>query len=165
MTPTVLIFIGLIIVAISYGYLNLTKGEKVIFVEAGSTDGVSAKDLSSSYREPKCIVKNSDGKRIDTRNMIKVVAKGDCMAPRGIHTGSQLLVKKVNRKDLHNEVKPKDILLIHLKDKRIYKIREFKGYVSEHELQTCRYDEQGNVVESSRPHAEDTIVGVVKYAI
>ena len=79
--------------------------------------------------------------KIDTSDMIRIVVKGNCMKPRNIESGAQLLVKKIDTtKAIDRQIKQGDILLIHLNDTGVYKIRIFDKYEGA-DLVTYRYDD------------------------
>lgn len=165
---TVYFFIILIVLIGIYAYCNIAynKQEFVQCVEAGPTAETNARRLKEkSFYDKHRVVINKSGREIDTSGMIRIVASGNCMKPKGIESGSQLLVKKVNRKSpINNQIKKGDILLIHLVDNGIYKIRIFDRYDGT-DLATYRYDDNGERKDSTRNHKETSVVGVVKYRL
>ena len=87
------------------------------------------------------------------------------MKPKQIESGSQLLVLKLDdKRPVKEQIKSGDILLIHLKDTDIHKIRVFDKYENG-VLQTYRYDDNGQKKKSSKPHQESSVIGVVKYKL
>lgn len=151
-----------------YAFFNMVSGKQefVQCVEAGPTLTTDAKRLRElSFYDRHRTIQMPDGKEIDTSGMIRIVVKGNCMKPKHIESGAQLLVKKINPKDhIRNQIKTGDILLIHLTDNDIYKIRIFDRYKGE-DLVTYRYDDDGKRKDSTRDHKESSIVGVVKYRL
>ena len=87
------------------------------------------------------------------------------MKPKNIESGAQLLVKKIDRtKSMCDQIKQGDILLIHLSDNGVYKIRIFDKYEGT-DLVTYRYDDNMNRKNSSRNHKEASVLGIVKYRL
>ncbi len=158
----------LFIAVAMYAYFNIVSGKQefVQCVEAGPAMATDAKRLKElSFYDKHRIVLNADGQKVDTSGMMRIVVKGNCMKPKHIESGAQLLVKKINRKDsIRNQIKQGDILLIHLTDNDIYKIRIFDRYDGG-DLATYRYDDNGERKNSTRNHKESSIVGIVKYRL
>lgn len=154
------------IVAGLYGYLCYKKGnaETVIAVEAGSTGKVSPRWINSkSFKAPRCQYK-VNGETIDSSMYMRLVVEGNCMTPRNIFNGDQLLALKVNSiEELRRELQPNNIVLIYLNDIDLYKIRIFDSFDGD-DLLTYYY-ENGKRKDSSRPHSIHSIKGIVKYAI
>lgn len=165
---TIYFLIILLVTVAIYAYFNIVsrKQEFVQCVEAGPTVTTDAKRLRElSFYDRRRTIQKPDGQEIDTSEMIRIVVKGNCMKPKHIESGAQLLVKKISKKDLvRNQIKEGDILLIHLVDNDIYKIRIFDRYEGE-DLATYRYDDNGERKNSTRNHKESSIVGVVKYRL
>lgn len=162
-------FLVILFVAVAiYAYINIVSGKQefVQCVEAGPTSTTDAKRLRElSFYDKHRIIKKPNGQEIDTSGMIRIVVKGNCMKPKGIESGTQLLVKKINKKDsVRKQIKEGDILLIHLMDNDLYKIRIFDRYDGEN-LATYRYDDDGRRKDSTRNHKESSIIGIVKYRL
>ena len=157
----------LITVLAFYAYVRMSMKEFIQCVEAGPTAKTSARFLKEmSFRDRRKTVIDKDGKIIDTSNMLRVVVQGDCMKPRHISTGDQLLVRKIDKhKLLRDQIKKDDILMIHLKDTGITKIRIFDHYDGEGKLVTYRYLEDESRKDSTRPHNEKDVVGIVKFKV
>ena len=150
----------------AYCNINFGKSEFVQCVEAGPTIETNARRLKEkSFYDKHRIVKSKSGQEIDTSDMIRVVVAGNCMKPKNIESGSQLLVKKINRqRPVNSQIKQGDILLIHLADNGIYKVRIFDRYEGA-DLVTYRYDNSGERKDSSRNHKESSVIGIVKYRL
>lgn len=165
---TVYFLIILLAVVVIYAYFNIISGKQefVQCVEAGPTLAINAKRLKElSFYDRHRTIQKTDGQEIDTSGMIRIVVKGNCMRPKNIESGAQLLVKKISEKEsICNQIKKGDILLIYLSDNDIYKIRVFDRYEGE-DLVTYRYDDNGRRQDSSRNHKESSIIGIVKYRL
>ncbi|MBS4812940.1 MAG: hypothetical protein KH057_05340 [Bacteroides sp.] len=165
---TIYFLIVLLVAIIIYAYFSIVSGKQefVQCVEAGPTVTTNAKRLQElSFYDKHRTIQKSDGQVIDTSGMIRIVVKGNCMKPKNIESGAQLLVKKINKKEpIRNQIKKGDILLIHLSDNGIYKIRIFDRYEG-NDLATYRYDDNGERQNSSRNHKESSIIGIVKYRL
>lgn len=160
-----LIFILLMIVALAL-YRIGKKTTYVTCVEAGGTDCVKSEDLNViSHREKYQAVLDANGHLIPARDYIKVVVKGNCLKPKGIVNGSELLVYKYKNDSEKNDIKAGDILMIHLESKGIDKIRVFEKMREDGLMDTYRYDENHNKKMSTRPHDLNSVVGKVKYLL
>lgn len=151
-----------------YAYFNIMtrKQDFVQCVEAGPTCQINADNLNAnSFYDKHRIVKKKNGDVVDTSKMIRIIVKGNCMKPKQIESGSQLLVLKLDaQRPVKEQIKSGDILLIHLKDTNIHKIRVFDKYENG-VLQTYRFDDNGQKKKSSKPHQESSVIGVVKYKL
>ena len=158
----------LVVVIVAYAYCNKVIGKKeyVMCVEAGPVGEADAQFLKShSFYDWHRTVRGTDGKVLDTSGMLRVVVEGGCMEPRGIMSGDQLLVRRIDpRKDLREQIKHNDILLIYLEDTGISKIRIFDCYNDDDTLVTYRYEGRERR-DSSRPQSMKSVVGVVKYKV
>lgn len=165
---TIYFLIILLLVIATYAYCNIVVGRRdyVQCVEAGPIIDTDAERLKEcSFYDKRRVVRDSKGKEIDTSNMIRIVVKGNCMKPKNIESGAQLLVKKIDRtKSMCDQIKQGDILLIHLSDNGVYKIRIFDKYEGT-DLVTYRYDDNMNRKNSSRNHKEASVLGIVKYRL
>lgn len=165
---TIYFFIILLLVIATYAYCNIVIGRRefVQCVEAGPTIDTDAERLKEcSFYDKRRVVRNAKGKQIDTSDMIRIVVKGNCMKPRNIESGAQLLVKKIDTtKAIDRQIKQGDILLIHLNDTGVYKIRIFDKYEGA-DLVTYRYDDNMHRKDSSRNHKESSVLGIVKYRL
>lgn len=161
------ILLSLLIIGI-YVFCNLILNrDRVLSVEAGDTGNVNPVELrKKSFYAPHRVFKDADGNVINTFDMIIVKVCGDCMCPRNIPNGSELLVKKIHSANsAHDIIKKDNILLIHLKDKDLYKIRIFDDFNGNNELKTYRFNKNGEKVDSSRPHRIEDVIGIVKYKV
>lgn len=163
------IIVGTILVAICvlYGIASHRYARKDILlgVEAGplQEDGVCH---FPKYEVSSKAIKLMNGRYVNTRDYIRIVVHGNCMKPRNIQDGEEWLVEPLDKqKPPCSQIKEKDVLLIYLKDEDLYKIREFEGFNADGSLQTFYYESDGTKHSSSRPHAAETIQGVVRYAI
>lgn len=147
-------------------YAYLMRPQKIIVAEAGPTVQVTHNyQESKRFNVPYEKIKLDNGETIDTRDFIRVYVDGKCMKSRRIKNGSQVLVEKIkNEEEFEKKVNPNDILLIYLKDKKIYKLRIFEKEKNEKELITYRYMNNSKHP-SSKPHKKEDVVGVVKYII
>lgn len=148
------------------GQLNSQIRDYVMCVEAGDTDCITAEDLKeSSYYIKHQPIRDYSGHIINDPNTIRIKTKGDCMVPIGINNGDELLVHLIDRdKPLAKQIEHGDVLLIHIQDNGINKIRIFDTYDDKGNLLTYRYKD--NVRKnSSRPHSVDSVVGVVRYQL
>lgn len=85
------------------------------------------------------------------------------MTPRGVLSGKEWLVQRWDGNVA--SVKKRDILMIHLKDKDIYKIREVEEILIEkHEFVTIHYP-KGIVQKSSKNHSFESVVGILRYGL
>lgn len=162
-------FLIILVIALAfYGYYSMAPGrlEFVQCVEAGPTQEVDARRLRQlSFHDRRRTIRRPDGRRIGTAGMMRIVVKGNCMKPRHIETGAQLLVQKIDRHTpLAQQIKQGDILLIHLTDNGIHKIRIFDKYTDDG-LLTYRFDDNGERQDSSRRHSEASVVGIVRYRL
>lgn len=160
------VILGVVIVLYAYCNKVIGRREYVLCVEAGPVGAADAQTLKSrSFYDRYRIVRDRNGKVLDTSGMLRVMVEGGCMEPRGIKSGDQLLVRKIDAcRPLREQIKHNDILLIYLKDTGISKIRIFDRYNDDGSLVTYRY-ECGERHDSSRPHGENSVVGVVKYKV
>lgn len=160
-----LIFILLMIVALAL-YRIGKKTTYVACVEAGDTNCVKPDDLKvMSHREKYQAVLDAKGHLIPAKDYIKVVVKGNCLEPKGIVNGSELLVYKFKNDTEKKDIKAGDILMIHLESKGIDKIRVFEKMREDGLMDTYRFDENKNIKMSSRPHDLNSVVGKVKYLL
>lgn len=165
-----LIFFFIIIVTLAIyglGKWSVSKTDYVRCVEAGPTTHVSPSKIHSLCRhEKQIVVLGKDGKAIDTKHYQRVVVKGNCLKPLGIEDEDQLLVSQFNNDgDERKSIKKGDILMIYLKSKDIYKVRVFDDFLDGGLIKTHRYNDNGDVIYSSRPHELSSVEGVVKYVI
>ena len=160
------IILVLVILAI-YAFCSINGRDYVQAVEAGPTGKCDANLINKrSFVTSPLRICDNEGHPLSTDGMIRVVVCGDCMTPRGIKDNMQLLVEKVNNKSLdQSSLKKDDIVMIHLKDKNLNKIRVFDHFDDNGRLATYRFDKSGVKINSSRPHSIDSVVGIVRYKI
>lgn len=141
------------------------KRERVIVAEAGKISETGEEYQPYVYMNP-VTLRSQDGKeKIDQTDLLRVYVHGHCMEPIGIMDKSQLFAKKIKPQTSFSlQVKHNDILLIYLEDVNKYKIRRFDKYDKDNNLQTYRYNPTtGEIIASSRPHTQQSVVGIVKY--
>lgn len=83
-----------------------------------------------------------------------------------MNNGDEWLAVKIDRKkNLRDQIKVDDVLLIYLADKNSYKIRKVKGFINDTTLDTYSYNPDRTEHKSSKPHVAESIMGVVKYRL
>lgn len=156
-----------VIVVAFYAYCNMgLKRDYVICVEAGDSEEANPQELNNaSYYVPHRIIRDKNGRIINTSNMLRIKVSGNCMRPYGIESGDELLVKKIGKDEcLDNVIQQNDILLIYLSDKRMYKIRAFDRF-EEGSLKTFRFLDNCERKDSRKLHTRESVVGKVEYKI
>ncbi len=164
MTATMIFGILVVLMCGFYAWANLRcvpKNEKVYEVEAGST--ASSSPLGS-YEAKSKIIKLHNGRYITTADFIRIKIHGECMSFRNIKDGDEWLVERLEQEKIKPTIQVRDVLLIYIKEKNVYKIREFVGYAEDGTLKT-RYYEGDSERASSRNHTVDQVLGVVRYLI
>ena len=165
---TVYFLLIMLLVIVLYAYTNVCVGgrEYIQCVDAGPTKDVTAEFLKEkSFYDERKIVRDQNDKIVDTHNMMRIVVQGDCMKPKGIFSGDQLLVEKIDRKKTFEEqIKKGNIVLIYLADKGIYKIRIFEDYEEDGSLKTYHYIENKRR-NSKYPHKRNCVLGKVVYKV
>lgn len=167
MSVTMIIGLLFILVCVLYGAASLAYRKKdvdtVIETEAGDTS--NCKPLST-FGAPSRIIRMKDGTVVRSSDFLRIVIRGGCMAPRGILNGEEWLAVPVNRKnDIKSQIKEKDVLLLYIEDKKIYKIRELREFLGDGMLRTGYYNSDGTEHDSSREHSAEQVMGVVRYSI
>lgn len=129
-------------------------------VEAGPISGVSSTGLQRlSTRINSSFYRNYNGIKYKYR---RFVVQGMCMKGRGINPDEIIDVRIFNSKDEKNDLIPDNIVLIFLNDSsfRGYKIRAISKLDGDNAL-TFYYSEDGNRINSSKPHRLKNIIGIV----
>ena len=140
--------------------------DKVCCVEAGDTKNVNPEELIAlSHKEKHRVYLNKDGRLLKSKDYLRVKVKGSCLKPEGIENNSELLVYKFKDGTDKENIKKGDILMIHLNSKNIDKIRVFSRLLDDGKMETYRYDKNGEIKMSSRPHDIDSVVGKVKFLL
>lgn len=158
-----------------YGILSLMmkttvskaqQTEYVMCVEAGPTASTTAQALmDASYNIRRIPLRDVTGKVINDDTTMRVKVKGECLVPCGINNGDELIVERIDStKPLKEQIKRGDVLLIHIDDNGINKLRVFDEYTNDGKLRTYRY-ENGIRKDSTKPHSEESVVGKVRYTI
>lgn len=160
-------FILIIICVLAlYAYSSIKGRDVVKGVEAGPVDKFDA-DLirKRSFISSPISICDEKGNPLSTKGMIRVVVCGNCMKPKGISDNTQLLVEKIEQSSLRSKLQQNDIVMIHLKDKKLDKIRIFDHFDENNQLVTYRFDDTGKRINSSHPHSQNSVVGVVRYKL
>lgn len=163
---TVILGMVLAVICVLYGIASTRYARKdtVLGVEAGPLPGGDC--ALPEKKEGSKVIRLTDGRYINTRDYIRIMVYGGCMRPRNILNGEEWLVEPIDkRKPLREQIKERDVLLIYLSDKNLYKIREFKDFNGNGLLNTFYYEENGTEHASSHPHTPESVRGVVRYAI
>ena len=148
-----------------YAFTNLKlRKDDVIGVEAGTTKGVTVDELKrASYSVKHRVVKDRLGNVINPESIIRIVVRGNCMKPLRIKSGDEMIAIKIDReRPLEEQVSPNDVLLIHLADTGINKIRAFEGFDGGN-LKTFWFEENGEKHASSKVHTPESVLGIVRY--
>lgn len=148
-----------------YAFANLKlRKDYVMGVEAGTTKGVTADELKrASYSVKHRVVKDRQGNVINPKSIIRIVVEGNCMRPLKIKSGDEMIAIKIDSKrPLADQVKQNDVLLIHLKDTGVNKIRAFEAFDGSN-LKTFWYEDNGQKHYSSKVHTPESVLGIVKY--
>ena len=142
--------------------------DTVIETKAGKIDDCEMVSSSNLVKKKPCLIKLNNGSYINSHDFIRIIISGDCMVPRKILSGEEWLVKPIKKgTQIVEQISPHDILLIYLRDKNVYKIREFKQINANAPLMldTFYYNSDGTIHPSSKPHSVNSVIGVVKYSI
>lgn len=157
--------IAFIIVLGFYAYSNnLLKKDFVNVADCQSSRDLSRYEIKelSFYKKHK-IYKDTKGNTINLNNMLHFVVSGESMRERGIRSGDEIFVLKIDKsKDLKEQIKRGDLLCIYLDEIGVYKIRAL-DCLEENFVLTYYYDENGNRLRSR--YSSDNIIGIVKYKI
>lgn len=157
--------VGFVLVLAFYAYSNLKlRKDFVMGVEAGTTKGVTADDLKrASFSVKHKVVKDRQGNVIPADSIIRIVVEGNCMRPLHINNGDRMIVVKIDKnRPFEEQVKQNDVLLIHLKDNGINKIRAFENFEGQN-LRTYWFEDSGKKHPSSKVHTRESVLGVVRY--
>jgi hypothetical protein len=140
---------------------NVTTGEVVYHAELDSNPVVVEKIILFGKK----FVAN--GKTCNSSDYLRVRAEGSSMKKRGINHGDIVFARKFDDTFTRGDIRQHDILLLHLNDARYngYKIRVFRDYTPQNELETFYYNSDGSEHNSSKPHSLSRVVGVVQYKI
>lgn len=158
--------VAIIIVLALYAYSSIQGRDVVKGVEAGPIDKYDAELIRRrSFVASPLKICDENGNPLSTKGMIRVVVCGNCMKPKGISDNTQLLVERIEQAALKSKLKKDDIVMIHLNDKKIDKIRVFDHFDDHDQLVTYCFDDMGKRVKSSHPHSQNSVVGVVRYKI
>lgn len=169
MSGTLIIGLLFIVICILYGKAsksyNCHQQDFVLETKAGTTKDADAQ-VCNHESKPSKIIKLPNGNYINTNDLIRIEIKGNCMRPRNVYDGEEWLVFPIDStKKCEEQIKPKDIVLIYLEDKNIYKIREVRSFLGNQFLDTIYYDNDGETNQSSKPHSYASVRGILRFAI
>ncbi len=151
----------------SYAFANLKlRKDYVMGVEAGTMKGVTADELRrASYSVKHKMVKDRQGNVINPDSIIRIVVEGNCMKPLRIKSGDEMIAIKIDKnRPLQEQIKENDVLLIHLADNGINKIRAFESF-DKGNLKTFWYEDDGTKHPSSKVHTPESVLGIVRYKV
>ena len=157
--------IAFVLVLAFYAYSNLVlRKDYVMGVEAGTTKGVTAEELKrASFSVRHKVLRDRRGNVIPADSIIRMVVEGNCMRPFHINNGDRMIAVKIDKnRPFEDQIRQNDVLLIHLEDNGINKIRAFEGYDGEN-LRTFWFEDNGTKHPSSRVHTRESVLGVVRY--
>ncbi len=164
---TICFFIIFSAIVIAYGIISFktSKEQDVILVEAGPTTCMENVRVFQHYKSPVKTIKLPDGSYKNSSEFIRIRIDGNCMQKRKICYGEEWLVEQINKsKSMQEQLNISDVLLIYIKDKNMYKIRELANFLDNEMLETIYYDGD-DVKISTRPHSYSSVLGVVRYNI
>jgi len=144
-------------------FLEVVDAGPVVHHTKKSNANIKIKPLTSHD----CIYTKS-GKRVNLSGFHQFAVIGECMQVKEIEEGNIVLVKKFDNKETKKDLlKPQDVLVICLNDKKYkgYKIRVFEGFDKDGSLKTFCYNADGSLHNSSKNHQIDQIIGVVKFVV
>jgi len=144
-------------------FLEVVDAGPVVYHVNKANTNIKIKPLTSHD----CIY-TKEGKRVNLYDFQQFAVIGECMRAEGIEEGNVVLVKKFGVKESkQNLIKPKDVLVIYLNDKRYkgYKVRVFEDFDTDGSLKTFCYNEDGSLHNSSKNHQIDQVIGTVKFVI
>lgn len=163
----VIIFIIFILLCFCYGYprVGMKNSDKVYSASAGSSDE-QHESVTPIFTEESTVIQLPDGTYANTKSFHRLRINGSCMSPLNMNNGDEWLAVKIDhKKNLRDQIKIDDVLLIHLADKNSYKIRKVKGFINDTTLDTYSYNQDKTEHKSSKPHTAKSIMGVVKYRL
>lgn len=154
---------GLFVIIVIMNVLSFLfkKGRFVVHVaKAGDDDNHFLGEEKTDYISP-FETFNVKGKRLNPRDFTIARVDGDCMVPRGIHSGDLLFIQPLKNRAL----KVGDIVYIKYERDgyKGYKLREYCGVDGEFAI-TRYYTSETKPKESTPHHKMDNVVGVVKYS-
>lgn len=106
-----------------------------------------------------------DGKRIDPSKYILARVEGECMHPRGIHSGNLVFIHALSEQE-KKSLKDNSILYIKVtnNDSENYYLREYVKERSNDTVVATRFYRNGIELKESEPHHKiENVVGVVRY--
>jgi hypothetical protein len=167
MVTAIVVFVLCILYGIASSlYSKSKKEESVILAEAGSVSNASEGVVLVPHM-PRKLVRISKDRlvRTDDPNYIRIVIGGTCMTPKQVLQNEDWLAEKINLVKDKNKIHEGNIVLIYLKDKDMYKIREFIKYDGNGDLLTQYYNADEEAVPSSKPHTKESVKAVLRYQI
>lgn len=106
-----------------------------------------------------------NGKRIDSSDYIVASVEGECMGPRGIHSGDIVFIHKLLDAE-KNDIKDSSVLYIRKDDcvNETFLLREYIKDKSCNDVVATRFYRNGIEPKESEPHHKlQNVVGVVRY--
>lgn len=161
------IFIIFCLIVVGYGVMSFknSQTQDVILVEAGPTQCANFMRSLEKMRVPTRTIKLPNGSYKKSTDFLRIRINGNCMHKRNICFGEEWLVEPINHSlGMKEQLKKSDVLLIYIKDKKLYKIRELSSFLEEDMMETIYYDGE-EVKVSSLPHSYNSVVGIVRYNI
>jgi hypothetical protein len=178
MSDAVFYYVAVIFLVVAMGFaiyvvITSIKQQKMFKVQTVVTGQVfyHAEEYSNPVRVDKVIRFGKKfivgGETFNSSDFIQVRAGGYSMKRRGIVDGDIIYARKFDGNFTLNEIKEGDLLLIYLNDARYkgYKIRIFRKYADNNEIETYYYNKDGTERNSSHAHSSDRVAGVIKYKI
>ncbi|MCM1522741.1 MAG: hypothetical protein NC039_08845 [Muribaculaceae bacterium] len=165
MTATPAIAIIFVIICVLYGWASHMYARKdlILEVEAGP---LGHDCVLSNFESRSRVVRLESGRYVNTHDYIRVCIHGECMTPRNILNGEEWLVEPIRQEaELRSQLKERDVLLIYIQEKGLYKIRELEAFNPDGSLKTIYYGPDRVKRNSSRAHQASQVMGVVRYAI
>lgn len=160
----ILFIIFVILVTISYLNLSYRRYTRkyVTAADANPDNNMSPEEINNfSFRSSGCPRYYIGEENIDLSGSkyirLSVVGKG--LEERDIKDGVQVLALKLDKKEIKEYLKPKDIILIYVKEIKLYKIRIFKSYEDDLAV-TYLYKDKDKIYEN---YPVSSIKGIIKY--
>jgi hypothetical protein len=168
-----IVFLLIVLLFVIYVVMSSIQQQRMLNVQSVTTGEViySAPLNSNPIVVEKIILFGKKfiaaGKTCNSADYLRVRAEGNSMKKRGISNGDIVFARKFDDSFTRSQIRPQDILLVHLNDERYkgYKIRVFRQYSPTNELETFYYNADGSERNSSQFHSLSRVVGVVQYKI
>lgn len=168
---TIFLFVGIVasllvlyVVTLGLQHLYVKSSRKVCCVLAGDDNEHLPTHCQTSTLKPFESFRHN-GKRIDPSDYILARVEGECMHPRGIHSGNIVFIHTMTESE-KNDIKDGSILYIRSDKEGVqsYFLREYIKNLSEGKVVATRFYRNGYQPKESDPHHSlDDVVGVVRY--